>query len=138
MLIAFVLFADMPLRSDAAGYSKQAIAIAADFPGTEAYYWPPAMPYILAVAYHLFGDNLAVARIVNILLCVLMVYAAILLTTVATAVFMLLPISCVGWVWALGSRQRWQQIAQRRWFWGSVALFALVQLEYGYWAIVME
>lgn len=74
----------MPLRSDAAGYSKQAIAIAADFPGTEAYYWPPAMPYILAVAYHLFGDSLAVARMVNILLCVLMVYVAILLTAAAT------------------------------------------------------
>lgn len=84
VLIAFVLFADMPLRSDAAGYSKQAIAIAATFPGNEAYYWPPAMPYILAAAYNLFGESLAVARGVNILLCVLMVYAAILLTTEAT------------------------------------------------------
>lgn len=84
ILIAFVLFSDMPLRSDAAGYSKQAIAIAADFPGGEAYYWPPALPYILAVAYNLFGDSLAVARMANIFLCVLMVYAAMLLTTAAT------------------------------------------------------
>ncbi|KXK57362.1 MAG: glycosyltransferase family 39 protein [Candidatus Kapabacteria bacterium] len=84
MLIAFVLFADMPLRSDAAGYSKQAIAMSANFPGTEPFYWPPALPSILAAAYTLFGQSLAVARVTNILLLVLMVYGVILVATQAT------------------------------------------------------
>ncbi|MBI1726982.1 MAG: glycosyltransferase family 39 protein [Candidatus Rokubacteria bacterium] len=64
LLIAYVVLGDMPLVSDAESYSLEAVALLDHFPGTQAYFWPPGMPYLLASVYALLGSELWVSRLV--------------------------------------------------------------------------
>jgi len=76
---AFVAFGSMSFISDARSYSITAQALLRDFPGTDAYYWPPGQPMFLAGLYALFGTSLAVPRLATIILNVLCVILTVLL-----------------------------------------------------------
>lgn len=77
---AFIVFGSMPFISDARSYSKTAQALLRDFPGAEAFYWPPGQPMFLAGLYTLFGTSPAVPRLATIILNVLCVVLTVLLS----------------------------------------------------------
>ena len=71
LVVALGLLGSMPLVSDAVAYADQARQILAAFPGAEAYYRPPGLPYLLALLYAAFGDGLPVSRMAAVLISVL-------------------------------------------------------------------
>jgi 4-amino-4-deoxy-L-arabinose transferase-like glycosyltransferase len=71
IVVVFLLLGDMPLVSDAQAYSGQAKRLLSTFPGTSAYYWPPGMSYVLALAYAVFDYGLGVSRAVAVIISVL-------------------------------------------------------------------
>ncbi len=66
LAVVFGVLPAMPLFSDAVLYAADAGALLDDFPGDEAYYLPPGLPYLTALAYVLFGQTLATARLLSI------------------------------------------------------------------------
>jgi 4-amino-4-deoxy-L-arabinose transferase-like glycosyltransferase len=66
LLFGLEIVGSMPLMSDAASYSGEAEALLQSFPGEEPYYWPPGLPYLLAVMYSLFGKSIVTARMLAI------------------------------------------------------------------------
>ena len=77
VLVAFWLLGEMPLQSDALQYSNVAKDVLENFPGSEAYFWPPGLLYYLAGAYWLLGDALWVSRAAMILLGVSTTYMVV-------------------------------------------------------------
>jgi 4-amino-4-deoxy-L-arabinose transferase-like glycosyltransferase len=61
-VVAFVLLRAMPQVHDAASYVELAGKLLTDFPGDEAFYWPPGNSLCLAGAFAVFGDSGAVTR----------------------------------------------------------------------------
>ncbi len=78
-LDVFVAFGSMPFISDASAYHRAAVALMANFPGSEAYYWPPGQPYFMAGLYTLFGVSPLPIQLATIVLNVLSVVAVLLL-----------------------------------------------------------
>ncbi len=63
LVFALGLVGDMPLMSDAGSYDAVARELLRSFPGTEPYYWPPGLPYLLALWYGTFGTGVWTARL---------------------------------------------------------------------------
>lgn len=66
LLFGLGIVGSMPLISDAASYSREAKDLLQSFPGEDPYYWPPGLPYVLALCYRLFGDSVFTARVLAI------------------------------------------------------------------------
>lgn len=67
VIVVFVCLGQMPLVADAESYSQEARKLLESFPGTQPYFWPPGMSYLMALTYGAFSDSLIVARIIAIL-----------------------------------------------------------------------
>lgn len=77
--LSFGLFGTMPLFSDGAEYSRQAVRFATGIPDEAGYYWPPGTSYLLAAAYWAVGVHAWVTRATTIVVSVLCVLFATLL-----------------------------------------------------------
>jgi hypothetical protein len=62
LLVTCVLLGSLPLQSDALSYSMEGLRLLEDFPGRQAYFWPPGLSVLLAAAYAFFGGELWVAQ----------------------------------------------------------------------------
>lgn len=62
-VFALGVVADMPLMADAQAYHNAARQMLRAFPGTEPYYWPPGLPYLLALWYLPVGAQVWAARL---------------------------------------------------------------------------
>lgn len=69
--VVFLFLDSMPLVGDAISYSDEGKKLLANFPGETAYFWPPGLPYVLALIYGVFGDGIVVSRVSAIILSVL-------------------------------------------------------------------
>jgi 4-amino-4-deoxy-L-arabinose transferase-like glycosyltransferase len=97
-IVAFGVFGQMPILSDARGYSDQAVRIVHGNTH-HPYYWPPGTSYLLAAGYWLFGVHTWVARALMISVSVLSV-----VTTTLVARHLLRDVRAAllaGWILAL-------------------------------------
>jgi hypothetical protein len=62
LLVTCVVLGSLPLQSDALSYSMEGLRLLEDFPGRQAYFWPPGLSYLLAAVYAIFGSDLGVAQ----------------------------------------------------------------------------
>jgi 4-amino-4-deoxy-L-arabinose transferase-like glycosyltransferase len=79
LALAFGLLGHMPMVSDAESYDDFAAKLAQDFPGHDAYYWPPGNAFLLAAAYALTGKSVVVARLLMLALSTASVWLVVLL-----------------------------------------------------------
>jgi 4-amino-4-deoxy-L-arabinose transferase-like glycosyltransferase len=76
--VAFVVLGQMPIFSDARGYSDQAVNLI-DGNTHHPYFWPPGTSYLLAAGYWVFGVHAWVARLLMIAVSVLSVVTTTLI-----------------------------------------------------------
>lgn len=99
LVVVFILLGSMPMVSDAASYAGEGMKMAASFPGAEPYFWPPGMPWLLGLFYHLFGEAILVSRLVSLGLSVAAVAAVALVAQEVTSDVR--SARAAGWIAAL-------------------------------------
>lgn len=97
--VAWVVCGSVPLMSTALHYSEAGAHLLSHFPGSAPHYWPPGLPYCLAMVFSVFDASAWSARMVSVAASTLTVPLVVL---IAAEVFDSERVSrCAGWIAAL-------------------------------------